>query len=252
MLSITKTRTTIIALVAALVALALPASALAESPTVWKYVGQVRDHRNTSEAAQPLPNSRYDLTLPESQVRHQTALKFGDLGCGGLYVGSVGPEWGSPGCLEWEFQRQPGHPATQLVTGTERVALYNAAYHVYLIREHHTFGISLGFSSTPSYEWQIADGQWDYAQLYNTNEHGYLVWAGVHPPLFGIDLRWLHAPYGLPHGYQPPPEHHGAPEGLPPGGEAPQSKPEAPAPERPKNAPETPPVTASTSPPPAK
>lgn len=253
-----KTRTTIIILFAALAALALPASALAEYPNQWKYKN--RDHRSSPAVAQPLPGTLYDLlNEAKGSLGPRSSLNYGFTGCGGAAVGAE-LQWGSPGYLQWEFQRLSSHPPTQAITGTERIALYNHFIGKYLIREDETFGINLGLSATPSYEWQIADGQGYYsaAELYNTNEHAYLLWANVGAPTCGIDLRWLHAPFSLPNGYQPPPEggqfRKGLPEAPP---ESPKAAPESGSPEPPKNAPEsgsphpTREAPTSSSPPPA-
>jgi hypothetical protein len=205
----TKIRTTIIAAVAAFSvggAAVGPASALAESPTVWTY---------GPTAAQPLPAYRYDLNVTYSTRPSTPSLVYGWQTEFNLKIGAD-LEWAKPGRHEWEFRRQPSHPATTLVTGTERVALYNRFNGQYLIREDQTFGINLGFSATPSYEWQVANGN-GLAELYNINEQGYLLLdLGIYHPGM-VDLEWLHAPFSLPNGYKNPPALAGsATEGIRP------------------------------------
>jgi hypothetical protein len=113
---------------------------------------------------------------------------------------------------------------TFAITGTERVALYNRSSHAYLVDyawnqtlPSNNLGprIKLGFSTTASYEWQVADGQGDLAELYNANRRAYLVSVGLvrgNPePYCGIDLTWQEAPFSLPSGYQAPPSEFTSP-----------------------------------------
>jgi hypothetical protein len=219
----TKIRTTIIALFASLAALVLPASALAESsPAEWRYNRDLcaSTFECSPVAAQPLPGQLYDLNdLYEFQSlseKRRTSLVFGFTACAGSSaVPGVKLQWGSPGHRQWEFRRQVHHPMTSAITGTERVALYNNVHRAYLVREGPKIGhanqpqtVGLGFSASPSYEWQVADGQGDWAELYNTQAQAYLSGAPhlVRGPssYCGIDLWWQQAPFSLPSGYQPP------------------------------------------------
>ena len=64
------------------------------------------------------------------------------------------------------------------------------------------------WSATPRFEWQVATGQSNvsgyggsFTELYNTTEQAYLIDGHE---TWGVDLRWLHAPFSLPYGYTPP------------------------------------------------
>jgi hypothetical protein len=193
----TKIRT-IFAVAVAVAALALPASALARDPVEWTYsVGQIHP-------AQPAPGTRYDLVnYPQYENRFPSppALVYGLQQWGGADVDFAWPN-GNP---QWKFVRQATHPRTSVITGSERVALYNAFEGRYLVYGHQTLGVSLDWSTTPNYQWQVASGTRGAAgglvELYNTQEQAYLVYDHQ---TFGIDLGWLHAPFSLPPGYVAP------------------------------------------------
>ena len=198
-----KLRTAIV-VAAGTLALAIPATALARNPVEWNY--NPRDHR-AGLPTQPLA----DVVYPLNDLGWPVIWGHGD--CGPFYVGAVGVDLmavpDSRPQAEWKFVRQLHHPRTTAITGTERVALWNSIGG-YLIRADQTFGISLDFSQTPSYEWQVAAGYNGYdhhssnIELYNTPEQAYLVANGV--TNWCGDLAWLHAaPYSLPAGYQAPP-----------------------------------------------
>jgi hypothetical protein len=215
----TKTRTTIAAL-AALGALTLPASALANplSPTEWRY-NRAALCTSTSECspAQPFAGQLYDLNeshQPYSNKGNSLVYGFTGTGCATSQPGSE-LQWDWAGHLQWEFRRQAPHPMTSAITGTERVALYNHFHGAYLVLEGPRFTsanqprtVGLRFSATPSYEWQVADGKGDQAELYNTSAQAYLI--RDYPLTFyrhcGIDLTWQPATFSLPDGYQPPPD----------------------------------------------
>ena len=205
-----KLRTAIVAL-SGVLALAVPATAMAYNPVQWQYNPQ--DHRTAGPVAQPFPNTGY--ALDDSYQ----AMAYGFNSCFGVAAGvdlTLDPSTGSVQQAQWEFIRQASHPNTSAITGTERVALYNRFIGEYLVRAPQSVGINLDWSATPSYEWQVATGTPVYAdqgitssELYNTNEQGYLV-----DPLYigfgeafdcGPSLKWLHAPFSLPAGYQAPP-----------------------------------------------
>jgi hypothetical protein len=236
-----RIRTTTAAL-AALTALVLPASALAESaPAEWRYNRDLCaiTFECSPVAAQPVPGHLYDLndlyefhSLNEPYNR-RTSLVYGYTACArSSAVAGVPLQWASPGRLQWEFRRQTPHPMTSAITGTERVALYNHFHRAYLVLEGPKIGhanqpqtVGLGFSATPSYEWQVADGQGDWAELYNTQAQAYLSGA-LHlvrgPSSYcGIDLWWQQAPFSLPNGYQPP---QTLAESVRPSGPPPQAK----------------------------
>lgn len=209
----TKIRTTIAAL-AALTALVLPASALANplSPTEWGYnIGS----SNWETVAQPLAGHLYDLNEAYQPYNNRgSSLVYGFTGCAHSTAGTE-LQWDWPGHLQWEFRRQAHHPMTNAITGMERVALYNHVHRAYLVRQGPTFGnanrprtVGLVFSPSPSYEWQVADGQGDRAELYNTSLQAYLVreYPLTFYPHCGIDLGWQLAPFSLPSGYQQPPD----------------------------------------------
>jgi hypothetical protein len=217
----TRIRTTIAALTA-LTTLAVPASALAESsPTEWRYNRAPCSSTFECSPAQPLPGQLYDLNdqyeFFNLQHKRRTSLVFGFTPCASSSaVPGVELQWASPGRLQWEFRRKTPHPMTTAITGTEQVALYNHVHHAYLVLEGPKFSqasnqpqtVGLVFSATPSYEWQVADGQGDWAELYNTQAQAYLSGAPhlVRGPssYCGIDLWWRQAPFSLPSGYQPP------------------------------------------------
>jgi hypothetical protein len=204
-----KLRTAIVALAGAL-ALAVPATAMAHNPVEWQY--NPFDHRTAGPAGQPFPNTGYALD------NSYEAMVYGSNTCFGVAAGvdlALDPSTESVQQAQWEFIRQANHPNTTAITGTERVALYNRAWGEYLVRAPQSVGISLDWSTTPSYEWQFATGTPVYAgegitssELYNTNEQGYLVDFAVTGGTAydcGPGLKWLHAPFSLPAGYQAPP-----------------------------------------------
>jgi hypothetical protein len=215
-----KLRTTI-ATSAALGALVLPAAALAEvkSPAEWRYNRGPSLCSSTTECApaQPVQGQRYDLNDYYEPFGRATSLVFGRTPCArSSEVPAVPLQWASPGQLQWEFRRQSPHPMTGAITGLEPVALYNHVHRAYLVlegpklrRASQPRTVGLTFSATASYEWQIADGQGDWAELYNRRAQAYLSGA-LHlvrggSNYCGIDLWWEQAPFSLPNGYQAPP-----------------------------------------------
>jgi len=212
-----KLRTAIVALGAA-AALALPASALATNPVVWRTL------QGSSDTGQPTISSSYTLADWNRVVRTYAAngVGYGDTGQDLVYGNQtfgVDLNWYTPryGDLlndpptgpgpQWRFVRQGFSPVHQ-ISGTQRVALYNTANHQYLADGNETFGVDLVWSATPVFEWQVATGQSNvsgyggsFTELYNTTEQAYLIDGHE---TWGVDLRWLHAPFSLPYGYTPP------------------------------------------------
>ncbi len=220
-----KIRTAIMVLAGA-AALALPASALAQNPLEWSLTGGASE--------QPYVSNSYTL----GNVHRPLSCRSGAFQCWqdlvyGNETWGVDLNWNNPAFdnlgnplhernVQWKFVRQgnhrfpAGYPAScYQVSGTEQVALYNTVNHLYLADGHETFGVNLVWSSTPRYEWKVAIGlleQSTYsarvAQLYNTTEPGPTGTQGAYlvmgHQIWGVDLRWLHAPYGLPYTYNPP------------------------------------------------
>jgi hypothetical protein len=112
----------------------------------------------------------------------------------------------------FEFRRgNRDHRSTPLKS-TDVVAIYNFKTKKYLVNEGQTFGINLGWSSTPKYEWRVQpmrSGQRDTFSLYNTSARDFLVYG---ERTFGINLDWdgttpsvdvtlTHGPAQYPKGY---------------------------------------------------
>ena len=132
-----KLRTAIVALGAA-AALALPASALATNPVVWRTL------QGSSGTGQPTISSSYTLADWNRVVRTYAAngVSYADTGQDLVYGNQtfgVDLNWYNPryGDLndpptgpgpQWRFVRQGFSPVHQ-ISGTERVALYNTANH---------------------------------------------------------------------------------------------------------------------------
>jgi hypothetical protein len=220
-----KIRTAVAALAAA-AALAIPASALAQNPLEWALA---------PVSEQPYDFNTYTLGDVHRPLSCQSGLMIGcwqDLVYGNETWG-VDLNWNNPAFdrignplhernVQWKFVRQgntrfpAGYPAScHQISGTEQVALYDTVNHQYLADGHETFGVNLVWSSTPRFEWKVAIGlleQSTYsdrvAQLYNTTEPGPTGTQGAYLVMghqtWGVDLRWLHAPYGLPYTYTPP------------------------------------------------
>ena len=224
-----KIRTAVAALAGA-AALAIPASALAQNPLEW--------------ALQPVSEQPYTFnTYTMGNVHRPVSCPNGpnpSIGCwqdliSGNQTFGVDLVWSNPafdgqgnplheGNAQWQFVRQgnPRWPAAYpascyQISGTESVAIYDTVRHQYLADGgSYTFGgVHVQWVSTPRYEWHVAVGlleQSTYsdrvAQLYNTSEpgpggtHGAYLVMGYQT--WGVDLRWLHAPYGLPYTYNPP------------------------------------------------
>ena len=263
---LSKTRTTMITLVTALVALVLPTSALAESSLAEWHYNRAVPCSSTTECSpvQPVQGQLYDLNDRYEFARSGPSLVYGYTPCARSgAVPGVPLQWASPGQLQWEFRRRAQHPRTSAITGLEQVALYNHVHRASLVLEGSKFGhahqphtVGLVFSRTPNYEWQVADGKGDWAELYNTRAQAYL--SGMHwlvegeSSYCGIDLSWQAGPFSLPNGYQPPEERQFREEPRIER-EPPKKAPQAGSPEPPKNAPaSSPPLTTTYEPPPAK
>jgi hypothetical protein len=211
-----KIRTAIIAL-ATVATLAVPASALAQNPLEWT-TGQ-----GASDTSQPTPYGTYTLADVHRPVRVYGsnggyADTFQDL-INSHQTWGVDLDWHTPSfsdvlnesgsAYQWKFVRQGRTTVLNpQISGTERVALYNTTRNQYLADGHETFGVNVVWSSTPRYEWQVANGLYNAStfsvratELYNTTEQAYLV--NGHET-WGVDLVWLHAPFSLPYAYNPP------------------------------------------------
>jgi hypothetical protein len=175
-----KLRTAIVA-VAAVAGLAIPASALATNPVVWRT-------SQGSSLGQPTAAQTYTLANWNRVVRvYGPNGGYGDTGQDLVYgnqTWGVDLNWYTPRYqnlipptgpgLQWRFVRKGFH-LTAGISGYERVALYNTVNHQYLADGNETFGVNVVYSSTPRYEWQVATGQSNvsgyggsFTELYNT------------------------------------------------------------------------------------
>jgi hypothetical protein len=209
-----KLRATMVAVAAA--ALAVPASALATNPVVW------RTNQGSSLASQPTDTGTYTLANWNRVVRTYGANGgYADTGQDLVYgnqTWGVDLNWYTPryddllagggAGYQWRFVRQYPNRFFHQISGTERVALYNTANGQYLADGNETFGVNIVWSSTPRFEWQVATGQSDvngyggsFTEVYNTTEQAYLL--NGHET-WGVDVVWLHAPFSLPPYYTPP------------------------------------------------
>ena len=212
-----KLRTAVVALATA-GALAVPASALATNPVVW------RTSQGSSLAAQPTDTSNYTLANWNRVVRTYATngISYADTGQDLVYgnqTWGVDLNWYTPRYADltdppsgpgpqWRFVRQHPSRLFHQISGNERVALYNTANGQYLADGNETFGVDLVWSSTPRFEWQVATGQSNvgtnggsFTELYNTTEQAYLM--NGHET-WGVDVVWLHAPFSLPNYYVEP------------------------------------------------
>jgi hypothetical protein len=202
---------TAIATLTALTALAFPVSALAVQPLQW-----ITNLGEASYGQQPVGGSAtgsYPRTYSLSNdLRRGGYSSVGDYEALIYAHETFGVDLGFYGPFDfqreqWRFIRQPvGHATTQ-IPATEQVALYNTESKQYLVSEYQHFGINLGWSTTPQYQWQVAEGLPNEAnanyrtELYNTGEKAYLV---EYERYFGANLAWDHAPFSIPNGYQAP------------------------------------------------
>lgn len=211
-----KIRAALVALTA-IVVLAAPVSALATNVTDWGLVQENNPGASNSDLAPyaAVPTVLLNWNPTENYEPLPSALVYG-YETFGLNLTYATPSYGSSSSdYQWEFIRQPGAYATQQVSASERVALYNTTNHGYLARActdsgcigegSEAFGINLYWSTTPQYEWQVAKGGDNsfpnYADLYNTTEQAYLIsWSQT----FGVDLGWIHAPFETGPDYIPP------------------------------------------------
>lgn len=220
-----KLRTALVALTA-IAAFALPASALATNVTTWQ-IAQQNDPGASSTDLAPYAGALTELVsppingggLPSGAEPNPDAVSliYGNqtFGVDLTWAPSSGSFGSSPN-YQWEFLRRPGPYVTQQIAATNQVALYNTANRRYLAwacpsdsgcigRPVEAFGINLYWSTTPSYEWQVAKGgnpsTPPYADLYNDAEKAYMIpW----PRTFGVDLSWIHAPFETGPDYIPP------------------------------------------------
>jgi hypothetical protein len=228
--STTKIRNTVLAAFAALVALALPASAVAViEPLQWANQGpsnSLGQPVGGNPASPPTQQNTYTLA-----TRHKVEVR--DYGAGpefieeelvnqnetfGVDLDYYGPSTEEPPAKfnrgwQWQFVRQAVAHTTVAIPATEKVALYNTSRHQYLAVGRETFGVDLVWSNAPHYEWQVAVGNSQHGvdingrprsketELYNTTEHGYLIEGHQKS---GVDLSWVHASFSTPRGYVAP------------------------------------------------
>ncbi len=213
-----KTRAALVSLTA-IAALALPATAFATNVTTWQIVQQNDPGAsNTDQApyadvptelvAPPIPGS-YPYGAEPNYNAYPESLVYGNETFGVDLTYTDVPNY------EWEFIRQ-GAYVTQQIAASEHVALYNTVNHEYLARACtgdagcsgapvEAYGINLYWSSTPSFEWQVAKGgnptTPSYADLYESSEQAYMIqW----PNLVEVGLSWIHAPFYTGPDYIPP------------------------------------------------
>jgi hypothetical protein len=211
-----RLRAALVALTA-IAAFALPASALATNVTRWQIM-QPADPTGTSVYA-PYADVATVLSDPYRGAYAQD-LVYGNETFGVNLTWTTPPSGGPTlGDYQWEFIRQPGHYVTQQIAASDQVALYNRVNSHYLVLTcgggfevaclglpaGSVFGINLGWSTTPSYQWQVAkggDSSFPYvADLYNDTEQAYLI---DYNQTFGVDLGWIHAPFETGPDYIPP------------------------------------------------
>jgi hypothetical protein len=84
-------------------------------------------------------------------------------------------EWGWTGHSggHFVFQRHDRNDRRP-VSDTEVVAIYNTLAKKYLVQERSSAGVSVSFSSKPSFEWMVHKLQGPNFALYNVNEGAYL------------------------------------------------------------------------------
>jgi hypothetical protein len=103
--------------------------------------------------------------------------------------------------LVWDDPGGEGNMRFQRPSGTKEPLKNDeaVAIHVrgggFLKYESRTFGINLGWSQTPVFEWQIRGASGDVkipqpVQLFNTRENDYMIY-GERP--LGINLRWVNS-----------------------------------------------------------
>ena len=209
----------------AIAALAVPASAFATNVTEWE-IDQTNGTPDSSLAAPyanvPTQLVNWSREIVDPSVSYNplpSALVYGHQTFGvDLTWATAQWESSSLPSYQWEFIRQPGSYVTQQVAASEHVALYNTANQKYLAWACHgtdtgcigipseNYGISLYWSTTPSYEWQVARGSvdpgnsWANADLYNDIEGAYLIYH----PQTGVGLGWIHAAFETGPNYIPP------------------------------------------------
>jgi hypothetical protein len=221
-----KIRIVIVALASA-AALALPASALAQNPLEWSLSGG-SDEQPYTFNTYTLGNVHRPLPCKQGNSSVETSIGCWQDLISGHQTFGVDLIWRNPafdgvnnpihaGNVQWKFVRK-GNPRWPVIypascyqiSGTAQVAIYDTARKQYLADggSYLFGGTHIQWVSTPRYEWKVAVGLLEQptystrvAQLYNTAEQGYLVQGGSS---LGIDVRWLHAPYGLPYTYVPP------------------------------------------------
>lgn len=168
------TRFRLIALLAALLALALPAAASAVSPTdaqQWSVGGSA-----------PSLNTAYSF----KNLVNNSTVRYGERTFG------INLVWGGYSS-QWSFMPQApanvrDHRRGPIAAG-QKVAIYNSVKRAYLVYGSQTWGINLTWSSSPSYQWKVdANPSTGATSLFNTATGDYVVY-GERPT--GINLRWL-------------------------------------------------------------
>jgi hypothetical protein len=168
------TKARIIAVLAVLAALALPSVASAATSQLEAHQWDVGG-KSVSPA--------YAFTM-RNEINHSL------LGYGHRRLG-VDLTWGDN--VNWRILRYNANPNVRdhrgpAVTSSDKVAIYNTKFGKYLVHAGQTWGIDLGWSRYPSYEWKLDVNSAGDMSLYNTDEGDYVVY-GKRP--FGINLMWL-------------------------------------------------------------
>jgi hypothetical protein len=94
---------------------------------------------------------------------------------------------------DWQFMPDSGNPnirdhRARPFGADEAVAIYNTKSRKFLFSESRNFGINLGWSSAPRYQWKADRNSSGEVSLYNTQARDHVVY-GQRP--YGINLRWL-------------------------------------------------------------
>jgi hypothetical protein len=164
-------RTTVTAVITALLALVLISAANAAVP------GGQQSWQNIDAGLQPRTTWLSNQAFRLKNHYNRQLLGYGNQTWG------VDLQWGDHG--DWILSL-PGHGGTRPITQADHVALYNTMSHKYLGYGHETFGVDLQWYDSPHFEWQVA-GTGINRGLYNVNEHDYLQF-GVQT--WGINLVW--------------------------------------------------------------
>ena len=161
------TKSRFIALLIALFALALPA---------------------TASAKDSLDPQQWSITNTATPGYH---LLYNDPGRDFVGYGSrtfgVNLTWGQAGGGYWRFLRSNRDHRGGVPFG-EKVAMYNTKTRKYLVHGSQTYGINLKWSSSPSYQWRLDKTGTGGVSLFNTSANDHVVYG---KRSFGINLQWL-------------------------------------------------------------